>query len=394
MKKILIILLSLLPFVASAQVIRADSTSKFTLEEWIILCSRLTGKAALVACEQAIKLDPKQEKLWLYKGDAFYSMENYLQAAQAYDQAITLNKSSAINWRKKGEALAASQLYPEATTALNQAFVLNPKDNLISLDRGIIFFLQNKELEARKYYDQFLANKSLDLVLLSKVIDNTIEKFKLEKPYKSVTNFIIFNNTNNKASKIDLISQNTIKSSKLFDSEIEVAQDGNILSQLHIIGDGEKIWAYRPDLQQYTFFSYDEFISGDKLIFTGLYNFFFLSIPEFKQAKFALIRTLLESSNISSFSQEIDIVEGRKYTVYKYQIKDKEPFFQIWIDSSQNSITQLQFRLESSEIQMKITEKISSPIEINQSFKYIPPKGAKLVKELPNIYRGNLNLFH
>jgi|GEM_PF-1593408 len=396
MKPLLSCLLTIfIYFLTSSFLSRAQTSSPqgLTLEEWTALCYQLTKTAALKACDQAIKLDPKQEKLWVSKGNALFSLENYSLALEAYNKALEINKQSAINWQKKGEALAAQNQYLEAGEAFDQALLIDEKDNGIWFDKGLVLFLQNKEAEAEKAYDKFLVNKSLNLVLLTRVVDNTLEQFKSEEAYNSTVALLSIDNQN-KEKKIILKSENNINSSKLFYSEIQVLEENKILSRLQIIGDGQKVWTYRLDLQEYTSSSYEEFLAGDKLIFTGLYNFFFLSIPKIKQAKFVILKTLLEITNTPNFQQDLDIIEGQSYVVYKYQSPDNKSLFKLWVNGDKALIKQVQFGLQSPKTKTIITEKISQSSQAGQSFKFTPPPNAKLVKELPNIYPDNFKPFH
>ena len=363
-----------------------------TLDEWKALCFQLTKSAALKACDEAIKLAPQEEKLWLAKGDAFFGLEKYSQAEQAYTQALEINKMSALTWQKKGQSQAAQSKYTDAIISFEQALLLDNNNTSIWFDKGLAFFLQDKNTEADQAYSKFLNGKVLNLVLLSKVAQNTLKKFQAEESYRSNTEFFILDNLSTDK-KFILKCNNNINSSKIFLSEIEVLDEKKVVSQLQIIGDGEKVWAYRPDLKQYTSFTYEEFVSGDKLIFTGLYNFFFLLTPDIKPSKFITLKTLLEITNTPGFKQKLDIISGQQYLVYEYQNKANEPSFRIWVNQDKATIAQVQFGLQSPEIQAKITEKIYEPIKQDKTFQFIPPKNAKLVKELPNLYPSNLNIF-
>ncbi len=394
MKPLLYLLAILIHFLASTSVQGAEPSPKqdVTPEEWTALCYQLTKTAAIKACDQAIQLSPKQEKLYLSKGDALFSLEQYSQAEEVYHQVLQINQKSASAWQRKGWAAAAQTKYEDALNSFEQALLIEPKDQSIWFDKGLVLFLQNKEAEAEKAYQKFLVGKPLDLILLTKVANNTLEQFKSEEAYVSTTEFIIVDNLN-KDKKIVLKTDNNINSARLFYSEIKVLQKSKILSNLKIIGDGEKVWLYRPDVKQYTSFGYDEFIAGDKLIFTGLYNFFYLSTPELKQAKFVTLKTLLEVTNIESFKQSLDIIAGKKHTIYEYQSNPEQPSFKLWVSPDKALIVKVQFGLQSPEIQAQITEKISQLPKQSQAFKFVPPKRAKLVKELPNLYPDNFNPF-
>jgi len=96
------------------------------LNEGIQLCSLGQYRAALVAFEQALHLDPLFADAYFGKGYALYFLELYEDALLVYKQAIRLDPHNAALHNNKGCALYALGRYREALAAYNQSLRLDP----------------------------------------------------------------------------------------------------------------------------------------------------------------------------------------------------------------------------------------------------------------------------
>src|SRR6266699_665483 len=68
----------------------------------------------------------KTKEEWLNEGNALHSLQRYQEALVAYEQAIRLDPNYARAYNGKGNALSGLQRYQEALTAYEQAIHLNP----------------------------------------------------------------------------------------------------------------------------------------------------------------------------------------------------------------------------------------------------------------------------
>ncbi len=76
----------------------SGASTKFKLNK--IRCTRLTGKVALNACLQAIKVNDKDASLFISMGDIYASQQKNRQAVTAYKKAVKLNSKDASTSKK------------------------------------------------------------------------------------------------------------------------------------------------------------------------------------------------------------------------------------------------------------------------------------------------------
>src|SRR6266851_1267496 len=81
---------------------------------------------ALLALEQAIRLDPNDVLAQNSKGAALRDLHRYEEALSAFEQSIRLNPDDALAHQGIGATLVALKRYGEALAAYNQAIRLDP----------------------------------------------------------------------------------------------------------------------------------------------------------------------------------------------------------------------------------------------------------------------------
>jgi serine/threonine protein kinase len=81
----------------------------------------------LLACEQALQLDPNDASIYNLKGDVLSDLKRYEEALIAFEQAIQLNPGTATAYKNKGNALADLKRYEEALAAYKQSIQLDPQ---------------------------------------------------------------------------------------------------------------------------------------------------------------------------------------------------------------------------------------------------------------------------
>lgn len=77
---------------------------------------------AILAFDEAIRLDPKNAKAWIDKGNcSLIGQDKYADAIEAYDETIRLDPKLAYPWYEKGRILEALGRTAEATAAFIKA---------------------------------------------------------------------------------------------------------------------------------------------------------------------------------------------------------------------------------------------------------------------------------
>jgi len=104
---------------------------------------------ALVAYDEAIRLDPKHARAYIGKGRTLVNLKRYDEALDAYDEAIRLDPKDAVAYNGKGIALSDLKRYDEALVAFEQAIHLGPTNAGLFMNRGIA-------LSDLKRYDEAL----------------------------------------------------------------------------------------------------------------------------------------------------------------------------------------------------------------------------------------------
>ena len=119
---------------------------------------------ALKACDEAIKLDPRDSTAWANKGVALGNLGRYEETLKAYDEAIKLNPTNAIVWSSKGEVLRRSGRPEEALKACDEATRLNPKYAAAWTNKGLALGSLGRHEEALKACDEAIKVNSRDAI--------------------------------------------------------------------------------------------------------------------------------------------------------------------------------------------------------------------------------------
>ncbi len=123
--------------------IKALLTSRglMTKEQWTQEGNARYGfkryEEALVAYNQAIRLDPNYDVAYHNKGHVLHALKRDGEALTAYDQAIRLNPDYADAYHNKGNALYDLDRYEEALAAYDQATRLDPNDATAYNNNGL-----------------------------------------------------------------------------------------------------------------------------------------------------------------------------------------------------------------------------------------------------------------
>jgi tetratricopeptide (TPR) repeat protein len=111
-------------------------------------------QSAVVAFQQAVKVDPKFSPSLRYLGLSLRELGRYDQAVTAYKQAIALRKDNFVLYTELGRVLRPLKRYPEAIAAYNQAIKLKPNHHWAYLNRGVVYAVQKQYPQAIADYTQ------------------------------------------------------------------------------------------------------------------------------------------------------------------------------------------------------------------------------------------------
>ncbi|GCE27357.1 hypothetical protein KDA_28410 [Dictyobacter alpinus] len=81
---------------------------------------------ALMAYEEALRMDPRNFYAWNGKGTALYNQGNYRKALESYQRATEIEPNNAIVWVSAGLALNRLQRYQQALVHFERALSIDP----------------------------------------------------------------------------------------------------------------------------------------------------------------------------------------------------------------------------------------------------------------------------
>src|SRR6266699_3362940 len=131
-----------------------EKTAQQWLEEGKTFYQLKKYEEALVAFEQAIRLDPNLPSAYNSKGIALSNLQRYEEAVVAHEQAIHLNPNDARAYNNKGSALHYLERYDESLTAYEQAIRLNPYLATAYYGKGYVLSGLNRYEEALVAFEQ------------------------------------------------------------------------------------------------------------------------------------------------------------------------------------------------------------------------------------------------
>jgi tetratricopeptide (TPR) repeat protein/S1-C subfamily serine protease len=111
-------------------------------------------QSAVVAFQQAVKVDPNFAPSSRYLGLSLGDLERYDEAVTAYKQAIALGKDNFVLYEELGRVLRHLKRYSEAIDAYNQAIKLQPNHHWAYTNRGVVYAVQKQYLKAIADYDR------------------------------------------------------------------------------------------------------------------------------------------------------------------------------------------------------------------------------------------------
>jgi outer membrane lipoprotein-sorting protein len=185
----------------------------------------------------------------------------------------------------------------------------------------------------------------------------------------------------------------TVQSPSQFRSEITFAQPkATAKIGSTVISDGKQVWMYRPDLKQYAVMPVKNFDDSDDNYWIGMSSLWFLQIPAEVRKPIAAgaladpkVQKEMGLSNDLPLTGSKQTVNGQEFYVYEYT--DKDGFaIRTFVEPATANLKQVVVTGKSEGYNVVITERIlrrtPMPPTTASTFKFSPPKGAKLVKSL------------
>jgi tetratricopeptide (TPR) repeat protein len=135
---------------------QAQSELAKTKAQWLDEGNALNNlkryEEAIIAYDQAIRLDPNVTSAYHNKGYALDNLKRYEEAIATYDQAIRLDPTYAFAVVGKGYALNNLKRYEEAIATYDQAIRLDPNDAAAYHNKGYALENLGKKTEAQQAY--------------------------------------------------------------------------------------------------------------------------------------------------------------------------------------------------------------------------------------------------
>ncbi|MBD2248477.1 hypothetical protein [Nostoc sp. FACHB-888] len=230
------------------------------------------------------------------------------------------------------------------------------------------------------------AQEKLDLELLARAITAFLQSDR----YLTESESLVSAKKDGFDLNIQVQTKTLAKSDGKFRSEITFTQPGG-KTKLYtlVICDGKQVWIYKSELQQYAIISYAAF---KEEFFIGLSSFVFLKVPENTRKLIAQSDSSSEIlqkfglANNSGLKEEKRIIDGEEFSAYNYTDAKDGFSYSGLVQPATATLKQMQIGVNSEGLNILATEKIiqrtANPTINAQTFKFLPPPGAKKVKSL------------
>jgi outer membrane lipoprotein-sorting protein len=234
-----------------------------------------------------------------------------------------------------------------------------------------------------------------DLKLLGKAIGIFWQGSRAETESQIVMSIQDKSANTTKSFQINATVKTIAQTGDKFRSELVISPIGSNKKVAYtIVGDGQKVWIYRPDKRQYTQITFTEFKAQFYSLLVGLSSVFFVSMSEAGRQE--VITNLAKNNNplqaipqdkIKDLQGSTRQVDGQNLYAYAYDNKSEKLNFVAFVDPQTAILKQLEFNSNIEGMVFTLSEKISShkiqPAPTDRMFRFSPPRGVKKVKSLP-----------
>jgi len=102
-------------------------------------CEKLSGDAAIQACDQAIRQNPRDAEAYNNRGFKHYDKGDLDRALADFDKAIEIDPKASVAYDNRGVVFRAKGDLDRSIADYNEAIRLNPNDALAYNNRGIAY---------------------------------------------------------------------------------------------------------------------------------------------------------------------------------------------------------------------------------------------------------------
>jgi outer membrane lipoprotein-sorting protein len=214
----------------------------------------------------------------------------------------------------------------------------------------------------------------------TKTLQIALEKFFLQQNYQTASqSSLTFIFPDSPDSTITITSQNKIVSvaPNKFRAEIDFLpiNSGGETKKYQVISDGETVWIYRPDIQQYTVITRTEFEGGNQSLWLGIASLF--GNPTAEE-----LQDIVQNKNLKKSIKKID---NKDVFIYEYISQENRLNIVMAIDPQNQELIELQAISKEQDMEILMQEKFSSRLKYTDSnniFNFVPPQGTQKVTDL------------
>ncbi|MEQ8974686.1 MAG: hypothetical protein RIE73_30410 [Coleofasciculus sp. C1-SOL-03] len=233
----------------------------------------------------------------------------------------------------------------------------------------------------------------LDVSLLAKTVANFIQAERYQTESEMQFSFEAQGFTGQFSVLVKTIAQ----SPQQFRTEISTPESGGFAQPTYsLVSDGQQVWIYNPELNQYAVRDYEDFDQGNDSFLIGFSSMLFLEMSaQFRQA---FADGLVDPDNViellESFFQVEDVpleggrrnLQGQDYYAYNYKDSQAGFTFTVLVEPNTAAVNQLQISGKADGMDIKMTEQIirrvPSPVIAADTFTFSPPVGATQVESM------------
>lgn len=111
---------------------------------------------SLFYLNKAIAIEPREPELWIAKGRALASKEEFPTAVQCFINAINLDPKNEMAWISLGLAYHCIREYEDAIDAFDKAIEINPQNDQAWYAKGVALFLMHDYENALAQFERTL----------------------------------------------------------------------------------------------------------------------------------------------------------------------------------------------------------------------------------------------
>lgn len=226
-----------------------------------------------------------------------------------------------------------------------------------------------------------------DAILLAKAFANWWQTDR----YQTDSQIQVSRTVGEKISVSTARTRTIVQSPRKFRAEITYEPASPSTPTITVISNGELVWIYRPDLQQYMVKTYAEFDQLEDSYYVGLGCLFFLQFTPEDQALIAqgalsnlITKSLQSGTDIAMSSRQL---ADRRMMAYEYTDRQTNQQLTALIDPTTADLRQLQVMKPSAtgeaiDIAETILSRDANPTITDATFRFTPPAGVERVEAL------------